>query len=448
MDQQSLGAKTSHPASRAAVHAPRMARVVLDLRYIVENLDEVRQNCRNRGVEIDLDALLRLDVARRERLTEQQSIQERRNKLAREIKGRKPSDEERNLGKELKDREAALEEELVRLRDELGALHGQVPNLTHPAAPVGRGEDDNRELRVVGSPPKFAWKALDHVELAAKHDLLDFESAAKVTGQKFYFLKNEWVLLEQALVRFSLDFLRRRGYTLFQTPDLARADVAAGLGFNPRGAETNIYSIANSDLVLVGTAEITLGGLHQNEILELESLPRRYCGLSHCFRVEGGAHGRASRGLYRVHQFTKVEMFAITKPEDSEAMHAELLAIEEELYRELEVPFRVVDVCTGDLGAPAYRKYDLEAWMVCRGEGGGWGEITSTSNCTDYQARRLGVRFRDPETGNTRFCHMLNGTAVALSRAPIAILENHQQADGSIVIPKALRPYTGFDRIG
>ena len=421
---------------------------MLDLRFIVENLDAVRQNCRDRGVEIDLDGLVRLDAERRERLTEQQTVQEQRNKLARDMKGRKPSDEERALGKELKERDAALEEELVRLRDELAALHALVPNLTHPAAPIGHGEEDNRELRQSGTPPKFAFKALDHVELAAKHDLIDFESAAKVAGQKFYYLKNELVLLEQALVRYSLDFLRKRGYTLFQTPDLARAEIAAGLGFNPRGAETNIYSIADSDLVLVGTAEITLGGLHQGEILEAESLPRRYAGLSHCFRVEGGAHGRASRGLYRVHQFTKVEMFAITTPEASEAMHEELVAIEEEIYRDLEVPFRVVDVCTGDLGAPAYRKYDLEAWMTCRGEGGGWGEITSTSNCTDYQARRLGVRFRDPASDKTRFCHMLNGTAVALSRAPVAILENHQQADGSISIPKALRPYTGFDRIG
>ena len=421
---------------------------MLDLRFIVENLAAVRENCRNRGVEIDLDALVRLDAERRERLTEQQAVQEQRNKLARDMKGRKPSDEERALGKELKERDAALEEELVRLRDELAALHALVPNMTHPAAPIGHGEEENRELRRSGTPPKFGWKALDHVELAAKHDLIDFESAAKVAGQKFYYLKNELVLLEQALVRYSLDFLRKRGYTLFQTPDLARAEVAAGLGFNPRGAETNIYSIADSDLVLVGTAEITLGGLHQGEILEAESLPRRYAGLSHCFRVEGGAHGRASRGLYRVHQFTKVEMFAITTPEASEAMHEELVAIEEEIYRDLEVPFRVVDVCTGDLGAPAYRKYDLEAWMTCRGEGGGWGEITSTSNCTDYQARRLGVRFRDPASDKTRFCHLLNGTAVALSRAPVAILENHQQADGSISIPKALRPYTGFDRIG
>ena len=391
---------------------------------------------------------MRLDEARRALIAETQSVQERRNKLARDVKGRKPSDEERALGKDLKEREAQLEEELRRAQAELAVLHQAVPNLSHPDAPVGASEDDNRELRVFGSKPAFAFEPLDHVDLAAKHDLIDFESAAKVTGQKFYYLKNELVLVEQALIRFSLDLLRRKGWTLFQTPDLARAEVAAGLGFNPRGAETNIYSIADSDLVLVGTAEITLGGLHLNEILDGATLPRRYCGLSHCFRVEGGAHGRASRGLYRVHQFSKVEMFAITRPEESEAMHEELVGIEEEIYRALEIPFRVVDVCTGDLGAPAYRKYDLEAWMTCRGEGGGWGEITSTSNCTDYQARRLGVRFRDGEGEKTRFCHLLNGTAVALSRAPVALLENHQQADGSIAIPKALQPYLGFARIG
>ena len=421
---------------------------MLDLHFIRENLDLVRQNCRNRGVEVDLEALVRLDEARRALIAEQQTVQEQRNKLARDMKGRKPSDAERALGKDLKEREAALEEELERTRVELAAVHNTVPNLTHPAAPIGATDEDNRELRVFRGQPKFDFKPLDHVDLAAKHDLIDFESAAKVTGQKFYYLKNEMVLIEQALIRFSLDLLRRKGYTLFQTPDLARASVADGLGFNPRGAETNIYSIANTDLVLVGTAEITLGGLHQNEILDAASLPRRYCGLSHCFRVEGGAHGRASRGLYRVHQFSKVEMFAITRPEESDAMHEELVGIEEEIYRALEIPFRVVDVCTGDLGGPAYRKYDLEAWMTCRGEGGGWGEITSTSNCTDYQARRLGVRFREGEGEKTRFCHMLNGTAVALSRGPVALLENHQQADGSIAIPKALQPYTGFAKIG
>ena len=198
----------------------------------------------------------------------------------------------------------------------------------------------------------------------------------------------------------------------------------------------------------MGTAEITLGGLHQDEILDAASLPRRYCGFSHCFRTEAGASGRASRGLYRVHQFSKVEMFAYATPEQSDDMHEEFVQIEQTLFNNMEVPFRVVDVCTGDLGAPAYRKYDLEAWMPCRGEGGNWGEITSTSNCTDYQARRLRVRYKDPDSGKNRFCHLLNGTAVALSRALIAVVENHQQADGSINIPDVLRPYTGFDRIG
>ena len=421
---------------------------MLDLRFIIENLDAVRANCAKRNVRVDLDRIVALDERRRALISEQQSVQERRNGLAREIKGRKPSDEERNQGKELKEREATLETELASVRDELGPLHGLVPNMTHPDAPAGDTDEQNRELRIVGVPPAFAFPPLDHVELAAKHDLIDFEAGAKVSGQKFYFLKNEMVLLEHALMRFALDLLRKRGFTLFQTPDVARAEIADGLGFNPRGTETNIYSVADTDLVLVGTAEITLGGIHHGEILDEARLPLRYCGLSHCFRTEAGAHGRASRGLYRVHQFTKVEMFTITRPEDSEAMLAEIVALEEEIYRALEIPFRVVDVCAGDLGAPAYRKFDLEAWMTCVGERGGWGEITSASNCTDYQARRLGVRYRESESGKTRFCHMLNGTAIAASRAPIALLENHQRADGSIAIPKALVPYTGFDRIG
>ncbi len=424
------------------------AAKVLDLRFIIENKDAVRTNCTKRNVSVDLDRLVQLDERRRVLIAEQQSIQERRNGLAREIKGRKPSDDERALGKELKEREATLETDLAGVRDALTGLQVLVPNMTHPDVPAGGTDAQNRELRVIGAPPAFGFAPLDHVELAAKHDLIDFESGAKVTGQKFYFLKNEMLLLEHALMRFALDLLRKRGFTLFQTPDLARAEIADGLGFNPRGTETNIYSVANTDLVLVGTAEITLGGIHHGEILDDSRLPLRYCGLSHCFRTEAGAHGRASRGLYRVHQFTKVEMFAITRPEESEAMLAEIVALEEEIYRALEIPFRVVDVCAGDLGAPAYRKFDLEAWMTCVGERGGWGEITSASNCTDFQARRLGVRYRESDSGKTRFCHMLNGTAIAASRAPIALLENHQQADGSIRIPKALVPYTGFDRIG
>ncbi len=421
---------------------------MLDLRFIRENLDAVRANCARRQVEVDLERLVALDDRRRALAAEQQELRERRNALARDIKGRKPSDEERDLGRELKQRDTQLEPELRGVADELLALQMQVPNMTHPDVPTGRSDEDSRELRVVGELPRFDFAPKDHLALGEQHDLLDFESAARVTGQKFYYLKNELVLLEQALVRYVLGFLRDHGFTLFQTPDLARTEVAEGLGFNPRGEETQVYSVANEDLVLIGTAEITLGGLHRDEIMDEESLPRRYSGLSHCFRTEAGAAGRAGKGLYRVHQFTKVEMFAFAHPDSSEALHEEFVEIEEEIFKALEVPFRVVDVCTGDLGAPAYRKYDLEAWMPGRGKSGDWGEITSTSNCTDYQARRLGVRFRDSKSGKPRFVHMLNGTAIAVSRALIALLENNQRADGSIEIPKVLLTYDGFDRIG
>ncbi len=421
---------------------------VLDLRFIQENLDAVRKNCHNRKLDLDLDRLMERSERRRSLLAEQQSLREQRNKLAKEMKGRKPSEGERALGKSLKEREAPLDDELRETLAELNVLHSQVPNMSHAESPVGADESANRELRRFGEPPNFGFEPRDHVELGAMHDLIDFEGGAKVAGQKFYFLKNELVLLELALVRYALGFLRERGFTLFQTPDLARTEVAEGLGFNPRGEETQVYSLANEDLVLIGTAESPLGGLHRDEILEEESLPRRYGGLSHCFRTEAGAAGRAGKGLYRVHQFTKVEMFVFAHPNASEAIHEELVRIEEEIFKGLEVPFRVVDVCTGDLGAPAYRKYDLEAWMPCRGEHGDWGEITSTSNCTDYQARRLGVRFRDGKSGKPRFVHMLNGTAIAISRALIALLENNQRADGSIEIPKVLRAYAGFDRIG
>jgi seryl-tRNA synthetase len=399
-------------------------------------------------VEVDLDQLVALDEARRSAQVELDGLRRRRNELAASLKGRRPSDAERQEGRELKASEATLDERLTSAAAELAALQARIPNLTHPDVPDGAGEADNVEVRRSGEPTRFDFEPLDHVALAEKHDLIDFEAGTRVTGQKFYFLKNEMVLLEQALVRYALDVMRARGFDLYQTPDLARTEVSDAMGFNPRGEETQVYSIENQDLVLVGTAEITLGGLHRDEILDAAALPLRYCGLSHCYRTEAGAHGRAGRGLYRVHQFTKVEMFAFTRPDESDAMLEEFVSIEEELFRGLEIPVRVVEICSGDLGAPKWRSFDLEGWMPGRTEGGSWGEVTSASNCTDYQARRLNVRFRDPDSRRPRFVHMLNGTALAMTRAPIALLENHQRADGSIEIPKALRPYTGFDRIG
>ncbi len=265
-----------------------------------------------------------------------------------------------------------------------------------------------------------------------------------MAGHGFYFLKNDSVLLELALQRYAVDVLMREGFTPLCTPDLARNDVLAGTGYIPRGPETQIYSIENTDLSLVATAEITLGGMLAGQTVGAERLPIKLCGISHCFRTEAGAHGRATRGLFRVHQFTKVEMFAFTLPEESDRMLDLLRDLECRLFDGLGVPYRVVDTATGDLGGPAYRKFDLEAWMPGRGE---FGEVTSTSNCTDFQARRLNIRYKVKGEKGTRFLHTLNGTAIAVSRALIAIMENYQHADGSILVPEVLRPFVGKERI-
>jgi seryl-tRNA synthetase len=313
---------------------------------------------------------------------------------------------------------------------------------------VGPGDEANREVRHgKHEPRKFSFKPLDHVELAEKHDLIDFEAGAQVAGHGFYFLKNEAVLLELALQKYAVDLLVAEGFTPVITPDLARTDVLQGVGFIPRGPETQIYSVENTDLNLVATAEITLGGMLAGKILDAEQLPLHYAGVSHCFRTEAGAAGRASRGVYRVHQFTKVEMFAFTRPEESDATLERFCDLQCRLFDGLGIPYRVVDTATGDLGGPAYRKYDLEAWMPGRGDAGEWGEVTSTSNCTDYQARRLDIRFKTKGEKGTHYVHTLNGTAVAISRALIAILENYQEEDGAITVPEALRAWVGKDRI-
>jgi seryl-tRNA synthetase len=243
------------------------------------------------------------------------------------------------------------------------------------------------------------------------------------------------VFLELALAQYALILLQKEGFTVHITPDLARHQILDGIGFNPRGAETQIYSVEESELCLIATAEITLGGLLIDQLLKPEQLPIMYAGLSHCYRTEAGAAGRESRGLYRVHQFSKIEMFAFTHPEKSEEMHEKMREIEEQIYQDLGIPYQLVNICAGDLGGPAYRKYDLEAWMPGRGK---WGEVTSTSNCTDYQSRRMNIRFKDPATGKNRFVHMLNGTAIAVSRTLIALIENGQQKDGSIKLPACL----------
>ncbi len=425
---------------------------MLDLQFVCENLDAVRANCQHRHVEVDLTRLLGLRELRSELITTRDGDRQRQNEIAQAIPKEKSPEARQALieqGKTLKQTVPAVEEKLKVVEADIRAALMTIPNLTHPDAPRG-GEADSKTVRSWGAIPQFDFKPLDHVALAEKHDLIDLEAGARVTGSGFYFLKNEAVLLELALTQYAVQKLVKHGFTLHTTPDLARMEILEGTGYQPRGNETQIYSIAGMDLCLVATAEITLGGSLKDQILNFDKLPIKVAGISHCFRTEAGAAGKATRGIYRVHQFTKIEMFGFTAPDvaASDAVHAEIVSIEEEIFQGLGIPYRVLDIASGDLGGPAYRKYDLEAWMPGRGEAGEWGEITSASNCTDFQARRLGIRCKSPDWKGTKYVHTLNGTAIAITRAMIAIMENYQQADGSIVVPEALRLWVGKDRIG
>lgn len=426
---------------------------MLDLHFICENLDAVAENCRNRGVDVDVASVLELRQKRGELQQQGDALRAEQKQVSKQTGQAKDADERQPLiekGKQLREQVAAVDAELADVQCHVNDLVSQIPNLSHPDAPIGKIDKENIEVRRVGELPQFDFKPLDHVDLAEKHDLIDFEGGARVAGSGFYFLKNEAVFLEMALIQYAITKLRDLGYTVLSTPDLARQEILHGTGYNPRGEETQIYSIANTDLSLVATAEIPLGGLLKDQIIDLENLPVKFAGVSHCFRTEAGAAGKASRGIYRVHQFSKVEIFGFTAPdlEASNAFHEEIVRIEEEIFQALKIPYRVVDTCTGDLGGPAYRKFDLEAWMPGRGEAGEFGEVTSASNCTDYQARRLGVRTRIPDKKGTQFVHTLNGTAVAISRALVAILENYQQADGTIAIPEVLQKWVGREQIG
>ena len=420
---------------------------MLDRKFIIENAPQVKQNCQDRGVTCDIDQLITLEGKRRELLQRSEELNRQANEVAKTIGKAKDAAEreaKKEEGRKLREQKDAAQVEHDQLEAQIAAIQLTIPNMTHPAAPVGVGDEAVTEIRRGGTPlPKFDFKPLDHVELGEKLDLFDFEGGARTTGHGFYFLKNDAVLLDLALQRYALDVLLKEGFTPTTTPDLARNDILIGIGFNPRGPETQIYSIENSDLSLVGTAEITLGGMFAGQTLDDTELPVKLCGISHCFRTEAGAAGKATRGIYRVHQFTKVEMFAFTVPEQSDAMLEQLLAIECKLFDGLGVPYRVIDTPTGDLGGPAYRKFDLEAWMPGRGNGGEWGEVTSTSNCTDYQARRLNIRFRKKGEKGTQFAHTLNGTAIAISRALIAVIENYQQADGTVRVPEVLQAWVG-----
>jgi len=422
---------------------------MIDLRELKSRKEEISLNIKTRFMNVDLDSIIAIQDERASLLQKSEDLRSQRNANASKMKGKLDPTIRQELieqGKALKVEIAEVEEKLKETLDKYNSLTRTIPNYAHPSAPIGKEDKDNTAIKFFGEPKKFDFKALDHVQISEKLDILDFEKGTKVSGPKFYYVKNQGVILQMALERFATDILIKKGFTPFITPDIAKEEILNGIGFNPRGAESNIYTIENTDTCLVGTAEITLGGYYSNEILNKEDLPIKMTGLSHCFRREAGGAGQYSKGLYRVHQFSKLEMFVLCLPEDSDKIHQQLLEIEEEIFSSLEIPYRVVDTCTGDLGAPAYRKFDIEAWMPGRGENGEYGEVTSTSNCTDYQSRSLQIRYKD-ENNNNQYVHMLNGTAIALSRAIVAILENFQNEDGSVSIPKVLIPYTNFEKI-
>ena len=409
---------------------------MIDLQTLRDDPRWLKNKVAEKGFDPNLvDQALELDEKRRELITEVESLRAERNVAAKE----------RNIeaGKALKARLQALEPDLEKAEAEFAEVFNRIPNPALPEVPVGKNEGENVEVRRWGQPRAFDFEPKDHLELGSHLGILDFETGAKVVGSQFYYLYGDGALLELALVMFAMELLGKEGFTPAITPDLAKSRYYLGTGYMPKGDEAQTYTISGQDLGLIATAEVTLAGKHADEIIPEEALPVKYIGYSHCFRQEAGAYGRYSRGLYRVHQFTKAEMFIYCAPEESGKMHEHILEMEEKIYQQLGLPYRVLEMCSGDLGAMAAKKYDIEAWMPARAE---YGEVTSTSNCTDYQARNLNVKFRRKD-GNSEYAHMLNGTAIATSRTPLAILENYQEADGSVVIPEALRKWMGKEKI-
>lgn len=411
---------------------------MIDPKLLRENPDLVSESLRRRGVAIDVGALVRLDEEHRDALQQAEELRARQNAAGKKIATLDGDEKQAAIAEVsgLSDQQKEAQARADELGDQLTAQLLEVPNLVSEDAADGLTEDDAVELKRHGEP---AESGADHAELGELLGIIDTERAAKVSGSRFGYLKGKGALLELALVRWAMDNLVEAGHTPMIPPVLVREHALEGTGFFPEARE-QVYEIPKDELYLVGTSEVSLAAYHGNEILDLDDSPIRYAGFSTCFRREAGTYGKDTAGIFRVHQFDKVEMFVFTTPEESASEHERLLEIEESLVRQLEIPYRVVNVAAGDLGASAAKKYDIEAWYP--GEQN-YREITSCSNTTDYQARRLKVRYRT-ESGNV-IAHTLNGTACAVGRTILAILENHQQPDGSVVIPEALRGYTGFD---
>lgn len=408
------------------------------LKFYSENIEGFRTSLKRRGLgEGLIDQIEKLRAKRVGLVPQLDSMRAELNKA--NPKG-VPDGATRERLKQISNEISELEQKTTQIDDSLNELLAKLPNLVAKDSPDG-GEADFKELRRWGQIPKID-KPKDHEQLGTDLDLIDFEAGAKVSGTKFYYLKNEAVWLEFALVIYIMNVLKSEDFVPMITPDLVKNDVLEGIGFAPKGPEKQVYGVDENEMSLIGTAEITLGGYHKDEIISSEKLPIKYLGFSTCFRTEAGAYGKHSKGLYRVHQFDKLEMFIFCLPEDGEKMHQYILSLEERIFQELQIPYRVIDIAAGDLGAPAFKKYDIEAWMPGRGD---FGEVTSTSNTTNFQSVRLNIKFADGKRKD--FLTTLNGTACAVSRTLIAILENYQRGDGSIRVPDVLIPYTGFSEI-
>ena len=421
---------------------------MLDLRAIREDPDPARAALARRGAAEDLDEVLKLDARRRELLPEIEEGRARQNKaneaIAEAKRGGGDAEEAIAEMRDLSARIKGLEGELREVEEKRDELAARIPNLPEPEAPDGDAEADAVTLREVGEPPSFDFEISDHLEIGTDLGLIDVEAAAQASGTRFAYLLGDLVLIELALVRFALDLIAAEGHKPVSPPVLVREETLYGTGFLP-GDRDQIYEIPKDELFLAGTSEVSLAALHADQILEPGSLPIRYAGFSTCFRREAGAAGKDTRGIFRVHQFDKVEMFSFVEPDASREEHERLLAIEERILTELEIPYRVVDIPVGDLGAPAARKFDCEAWIPSQGR---YRELTSCSNTTDYQARRLGCRYRPAEGESPLVVHTLNGTAVAVGRTLIALIENRQEEGHAFSLPEVLHTYGAPKRVG
>jgi seryl-tRNA synthetase len=424
---------------------------MLEMKFIREHPDTVKADLQRRGAVdkfVWVDGLLQNDQKWRSLQVQANALRQQRNQLTEQIaKLRKQGQDTAPVMREaeaIPDKIRELEQEAGNVRERINQTLMQLPNIMHESVPTGKDEHDNVEIRKWGTPPQFSFKSLDHIDLATKLDLVDLERAARVAGARFYYLKNDLVRLNYALIGYALDFIAQKGYTVMQPPYLLKREVLSG-AVALSDFEDVIYKIDGEDLYLLATSEHALNAFHFGEILDGKTLPLRYGGVSPCFRKEAGAHGRDTKGIFRVHQFEKVEQFVFCRPEESWKEHEKLIANAEELFQALKLPYRVVNVCSGDLGTVAAKKYDLEVWLPGQNT---YREAVSCSNCTSYQAVRSNVRYRDKTSDPTEYAHTLNSTFVATERTLIAIMENYQQGDGSIVIPDVLRSHmNGQDAI-